>query len=472
MINGELMVDNFAGGGGASTGMEMATGISVDIAINHDPEAIRMHKTNHPSTKHYCENVWDVDPMGFAKRCCADDANLCEVAEVNGGKDVDQHSFLENILRKNQFLAMYRKQIENVSAKGTAACYVRLDNADIMADNTARGGDIRLNYVNAENFVPLTVENDEVIEAAFAGTNLIGGKVRTTVVDFIMDANGNYVSETNVFDEYGTKLPECTTVVQLGSVKPFAVLRNAEVNNIDNMLGYGYPKLYGAIAILKAVDLCFNVLFGDLDKADKLVLVNEILCKFDESGNPITPNDQIKKTFVMLGNEKLPDQKDLVQEINPEIRVDSITKAFELCLSLLSTMFGYGTKKYSFENGQIKTATEYAGERQDAMQELNKQRAEAESYIRDICKAILWFSNTFQGTNWNVDEEITVSFDDSYVTDRQSEMESKRADALSFREIPKLTIWYLMDRYNLSEDEAVKLYNEGNLEDTDDETED
>lgn len=131
-----------------------------------------------------------------------------------------------------------------------------------------------------------------------------------------------------------------------------------------------------------------------------------------------------------------------------------------------------GQKKYSFENGQIKTATEYAGERQDAMQELNKQRTEAESYIRDICKAILWFSNTFQGTNWNVDEEITVSFDDSYVTDRQSEMESKRADALSFREIPKLTIWYLMDRYNLSEDEAVKLYNEGNLEDTDDETED
>ncbi len=63
MINGELLVDNFAGGGGASTGMEMATGISVDIAINHDPEAIRMHKANHPTTKHYCESVWDVDPV-------------------------------------------------------------------------------------------------------------------------------------------------------------------------------------------------------------------------------------------------------------------------------------------------------------------------------------------------------------------------------------------------------------------------
>lgn len=63
MINGELIIDNFAGGGGASTGIEIATGQSVDVAINHDPKAILMHKTNHPSTKHYCENVWDVDPI-------------------------------------------------------------------------------------------------------------------------------------------------------------------------------------------------------------------------------------------------------------------------------------------------------------------------------------------------------------------------------------------------------------------------
>mgnify|MGYP000867625650 FL=1 len=48
MINGELIVDNFAGGGGASTGIEEATGYCVDIAINHDPEAIKMHKANHP----------------------------------------------------------------------------------------------------------------------------------------------------------------------------------------------------------------------------------------------------------------------------------------------------------------------------------------------------------------------------------------------------------------------------------------
>lgn len=59
----ELFVDNFAGGGGASTGIEAAIGRSVDIAINHDPDAIAMHKANHPASKHYCEDVWQVDPV-------------------------------------------------------------------------------------------------------------------------------------------------------------------------------------------------------------------------------------------------------------------------------------------------------------------------------------------------------------------------------------------------------------------------
>jgi len=59
----ELIVDNFAGGGGTSTGLERAFGRPIDIAINHDPKALAMHRVNHPLTKHYCESVWDVDPV-------------------------------------------------------------------------------------------------------------------------------------------------------------------------------------------------------------------------------------------------------------------------------------------------------------------------------------------------------------------------------------------------------------------------
>ena len=59
----ELLIDNFAGGGGTSTGLEQAFGRPVDIAINHDPEALAMHAANHPHTTHLCESVWDVDPI-------------------------------------------------------------------------------------------------------------------------------------------------------------------------------------------------------------------------------------------------------------------------------------------------------------------------------------------------------------------------------------------------------------------------
>lgn len=91
----ELFVDNFAGGGGASTGIETAIGRNVDIAINHDPDAIAMHKANHPNSKHYCEDVWEVDP----NEACGDNPvalawfspDCKHFSRAKGGKPVDKN---------------------------------------------------------------------------------------------------------------------------------------------------------------------------------------------------------------------------------------------------------------------------------------------------------------------------------------------------------------------------------------------
>lgn len=61
--NDGIIVDNFAGGGGASTGIERALRRQVDVAVNHDPEAVAMHAANHPTTRHLCQSVWAVDPL-------------------------------------------------------------------------------------------------------------------------------------------------------------------------------------------------------------------------------------------------------------------------------------------------------------------------------------------------------------------------------------------------------------------------
>ena len=91
----EIIVDNFAGGGGASTGIELATGRPVTIAINHDPDAILMHQTNHPYTEHYQASVWDVDPCSV---CRGRPVGLAwfspdckHFSKAKGGKPVDKN---------------------------------------------------------------------------------------------------------------------------------------------------------------------------------------------------------------------------------------------------------------------------------------------------------------------------------------------------------------------------------------------
>ena len=91
----EIIVDNFAGGGGASTGIELATGRVVDIAVNHDPDAILMHRTNHPHTTHYQASVWDVDPVEV---CGGRPVGLAwfspdckHFSKAKGGKPVDKN---------------------------------------------------------------------------------------------------------------------------------------------------------------------------------------------------------------------------------------------------------------------------------------------------------------------------------------------------------------------------------------------
>ena len=426
------------------------------IGVCDDWWSSRIIDDFHKRTNLNGENI-ELSRLGFPKRACSDDANLCEVISIAPEETDEAEEFIDKLFKENRFDVRYREQLEKTSATGTVGAYLYLANADYYDDGSVRGGAIRINYVDADCIIPLTVENHLVTECAFGVTNMVKGKERTTLTIFTMDEHGRYSGETVIFNERGEEQPDEHNIITLGDVKPFSIMQNAEVNNLDNMEGYGLPKIYGCIPFFKAADLCYNILYGDLGNGDKLVFINELLSCIsrDNDGNPmLTP--QQKKLFILLG-EKLPNQDNLVKEYNPEIRTAQITEAFELVLSLISLSFGYGTKKYTFENGQITTATEYIGERQDAMQELNRQRKNATDYIEDIIKASLWFSNQFHGTTFNLDEEFNIEFDDSYIEDKQTKLENMRNDATSFPEIPWLLVQYLMERYNLPEEEAQEL---------------
>lgn len=91
----ELIIDNFAGGGGASTGIFMATGRHPDHAINHDAQAVAMHAANHPSTRHHCQSVWKADPQEIAAGRPVGLAwfspDCKHFSKAKGGKPVEKH---------------------------------------------------------------------------------------------------------------------------------------------------------------------------------------------------------------------------------------------------------------------------------------------------------------------------------------------------------------------------------------------
>ena len=100
LLPGEIVVDNFAGGGGASTGIEAALGRAIDVAVNHDPAAVAMHAANHPHTNHLCQSVWSVHPRD-ATRDASGKARPIGLAwfspdckhfsKAKGGKPVERH---------------------------------------------------------------------------------------------------------------------------------------------------------------------------------------------------------------------------------------------------------------------------------------------------------------------------------------------------------------------------------------------
>ena len=124
--------------------------------------------------------------MNFAKRCCADDANLCEVISVAPEEESASQGFIDELLDSNRFNVQYRKQLEKTSAIGTAGAYVYLKDATYIKDVDktikVKGGKIRINYCEADCIIPLTVENDLVTECAFCSTNRVKGKEQTMLV--------------------------------------------------------------------------------------------------------------------------------------------------------------------------------------------------------------------------------------------------------------------------------------------------
>lgn len=426
--------------------------------------------------------------LRMPKRICEDWANLLlndrttfqigdeKTAAFLLGKDEQQ---VGGLLRQLQFWTNANKLVEQAYWSGTGAFVLSVKgikgvDGQLQAQPDAR---IELDYDPAPCILPLKMEHGVVKEAAFVSECLYEGKPAVYLQTHAGDEKRRTIrnewfsvtdSASGVPDFAKLPAPDPTleTITVENSPPWFALFSPAAVKNIDGGTGLGMSVFAEALDEAQGLDLAFDNYREDLRLGHKKIFYSTDICRkvVDKDGveRPIPPDDDVVSQFVTLpGKEGSLDQPNEYHEYNPDLRVDANHKAVQDMLDLFSFKCGLGFHRYKFELGNVTTASEYNGSRQDLVQSANKNQTPIEAALIGIMKAILWAAKNLLNADVDPETAISVDWDDSYISDAETRMAQMRDDALSGL-LPRYK--YLAARYGVSEEEAHKLADEARTE--------
>ncbi len=417
----------------------------------------------------------DMYTMKMAKKVCEDWASIL-INDKTFVKLDDEYSQLfltgetqnGGVFGNNNFWNMANGLMERMMWSGTAAVVVSLKKAYVDKNGSLLNSSetkIDLNYLDAGKIIPLTVENGIITEAAFCSDLCIYGSHKI-YLEIHRLKNGEYVIENHVFtsDEYGSDLlkedmlPDgLPPILHTGSDIPwFSICTPAIVNTISNNNGMGCAVYANAIDNLKGIDLAYNNLNSDIYLGQKKVFLNKNLMA-DIMGTKIAPDEVNQQLFYYLDSGVEDNAKPLVQEHNPDLRIADNTAAIQAQLDYLSFKVGFGTKHYQFNAGSIVTATQYAGDKQDLIQNAHKHFIQVESFLHTLVKAILYVGHSFIDPAVNEKSQISVTFDQSPLIDEAAERLQDKQDVND----GVMAKWeYRMKWYGETEEEARAVISE------------
>ena len=364
------------------------------------------------------------------------------------------------VLGEVNFWAEGNELIEKAFAYGTGAFVARADGAMIkdsgavIPDEKCR---VAVEYMDALSIIPLSVEKSRITEVAFVSEFIKKGKRCVYLETHTKNEGGHYQIENEFFVLDGStlkasELPEGVAgTIDTGSSRPWFALiyPNITVNNED-CNGLGMSVYANALDNLLAVDIAFNNFIKDFKLGGKKVFYNRSMLQTNKDGETITPDDVAQQLFQQVGDGMDFDAANMVQEYNPQLRVDENKNGLQATLDYLSFACGLGTHRYKFEQSGTKTATEYNGERQDMVQHANRHMIVLEAALKTICSALLYIGKVFCNAAVNPDAEISVIFSDGFVIDE----EAKAAKDMQLVSQGILNAWEYRVRH-FGEDEAT-----------------
>ena len=377
--------------------------------------------------------------LKMGKKVCEDWASILlnEKTEITVVNDETGETFLHGdgvapgVFDQNDFWKLGNALVEKTFYSGTGAFILKLDGMLLRGTGIVKSpkAKLRIDYLTAHNIIPLTVRHGQVTEAAFASEVLDKGKKFVYLETHELTERGYKITNRYFGEESGVLtekplpdgiLPEIYT----GSDIPlFAIFSPNIVNTIPDSNGLGMSIFAQAIDNLMGVDLAFNNFCRDFKLGGKKVFYSDTLVRTDADGRKITPDDVMQQLFSVVG--ELPLREDgknsLMTEYNPDLRVEANKEGIQAQLDYLSFKVGFGTKHYQFNAGQIVTATQYTGDKQELIQNASKHYIVIEKALKQLARAILWAGKEILGQPVNPDAEVAVHFEDSYIIDKESE---------------------------------------------------
>lgn len=426
--------------------------------------------------------------LGMAKRVCEDLASTItsEPFTITAKKNND---ILQEDLKRAKVLKKLPAAIEIMGYSGTVGTVARIKNAEITQKNgvlTLAKTDktkIQTIDVKANQIIPLTIEDDEIIDCAIVSKQkrVINDKIKDVYYlelhelrekgyqitnKFFIKEDGTEIRVNGVIDTYNT----------LSNVPLFSLGKIGRVNPISDNNGLGISLFGDSIDQLTILDLVYNNFGMDFKLGQKLMLINKKLTRIeteeytDKNGNLRTrehivyPSDIRKQQFVEIGNELMDDvnEKPYIFEYNPDLRVGDNKEGVQFALDNLSFKVGYGTHYYSFETGNIVTATEAVIANKDFVNNGRKNREAVNEYLIGICRALLLCEKMLGNASIEEKQEIEIAEVDGFLED-DSTVRQRAKEEVAMGLMSKKR--YLMKVYGMNEEEAIKELQNINKED-------
>ncbi len=388
--------------------------------------------------------------LGMAKKVCEDMADLLlnERVTITIADNVTD-VFVKQVLQDNTWGELGNEYQEWKAALGTVAYVVYVKDAVVDESGRMTGGNVGINYVEASNIFPTSWQNKVVTECIFAFhktykrkkyvhfqyhrlEDIPGENRRQYVIENMVVENTTGAGKELTPDEW-EEIPAFSGLaerIETGSDQSlFIIDRLNMVNNADEDTTnpMGMALFANSVDVVRKLDLEYDSYANEFSLGRKRIFVAPEMLSTQNGEAVFDPQDTV---FYELPEDyfKNSESKEALHEVNMELRIEEHSQAINDDLNYISLRCGFGTNRYRFESGGVKTATEVISENSDLYRTLQKHELVLERVLIQLIQTIIRVGISIGISGLDENTDIVIGFDDSIIQDKQSEREEDRKD--------------------------------------------